>query len=360
MTDNGYTCLIVEKEKTVGGLAASEKINDIDINKYGAHVIHTDDDGVWEFLNQFDTIVPYQLNIKAQNNNEYFQLPHNMNLINKIYNVNFPKDGLKQLEEDRKNYGVMYRRNLEEELIYQVGFKPYMYSLKGYYEKLFHDECKNLSIAYTRDIRNDLTYDMNYYSNKYSGIPEGGYTHLIEKIIGDDVDILLNTDFIKNKDKLMNLGAIVISTTPIDRFCNYIYGPLDWISLKYEIKDFSKQGSNFMGTPVIRVNDADNILLEMIEHKWLNPKRDTEEFNSHTYVSYVFPDDWNPDKECLIAKNSEESEQILNKYIDFVNSNYSNLIFGGRQGLYRNLSIADTIRMAMDLVNDIVEASRNS
>lgn len=358
LTDNGYNCLIVEKEKTVGGLAASERINDIDINKYGAHVIHTDDDDVWEFLNQFDRIVPYTLNVKSQFKNEYFQLPNNMNLIHDAYKINTPKDAESQLEEDRKNYGVMYKRNLEEELIYQVGFKGYMYALKGYYEKLFGDDCKNLSTAYLRDIRNDLSYDINYYSNKYSGVPEGGYTSLVEKIIGNDIDITLNTDFIKNKDKLMNLGAIVISTIPIDRFCNYVYGPLDWVTLKYELKDFSKETSNFLGNPIIRINDADNIMLEMIEHKWLNPERNTPEFNSHTYVSYVFPDKWNPDKECLFAKNSEDSENLLNKYIDFINNNYNNVIFGGRQGLYRNLSIADTIRMAMDLVNDIIEATK--
>ena len=360
LTNNGYKCLIIEKENHVGGLAATQTINDIDIHMYGGHVIHTDDQDVWEFLQGYGNIVDYKLNIKSQYNNEYFQLPLNMNLLNKIYKVNYPKEGLEKIEEDRKNYGVMYRRNLEEEFIYQIGFKPYMFTLKNYYEKMFGLECKNLSIAYTRDIRCDLTYDTNYYSNKFCGVPIEGYTKMVENIIGDDIDIMLNQDFIKNKDKFLKLGAIIISSIPIDRFCNYVYGPLDWGTMKYELKDFSKETSNKFGAPIIRINDKDNIMLEMIEHKWLNPQKDTEEFNTHTYVSYVFPDTWTPDKECLFAINSEDSEKLLNKYIDFVNENYPNLIFGGRQGLYRNLSIADTVRLAIDLVNDIINANSSN
>ena len=360
LTDNGFKCLIIEKEKYVGGLAASYELNGIEIHRYGAHVIHTDDFEVWDFLSRYCRMFDYKLNVKVQSKNEYYQLPLNLNIINKTNKINTPKEAIKQIEDDRKDYGVVYRRNLEEELVYRIGFKPYMMALKGYYEKMFGIECKHLSTAYLRDVRNDMTYNTNYYSNLLCGIPDCGYTKLVENIIGDDIDIMFGVDFIKNKDKFINPDSIIISSTPIDKFCNYVYGPLDWATLDFELKDMSKETNNFIGMPVLRINDPDNMMVELIEHKWLNIPKNGDGFNNHTYVSYVFHGEWTPEKECMFAINSDKSEDVLNRYIEFVNKTYPNVIFGGRQGLYRNISIADTIRLAMDLINDILEAKRSS
>ena len=357
LTDAGYKCLIIEKEKCVGGLAATEIKDDIIIHKFGGHILHTDDDEVWNFLKSYDNILQSNNTTLVQNEKEYYQLPFNMSLLSKIYGNKNPEEIENIIKEDRKNYGVVYRRNLEEDLIYRIGFKGYMLSCKGYYEKLFNEECKNLSISYLREIRNDFTYNNSFYSNKYYGIPENGYTSLVEKIIGDDIDIILGVDFVSNKDKYLNLGSIIISSIGIDKFCNYVYGHLDWVSMKIETKDFSKQTNNFSGCPIIRINDTNNEMIEMIEHKWFTPYKNSESFNSHTYVSYLIKDIWNPDKECLFAINSDKSENLLNKYIEFASDNFNNVIFGGRQGIYRNISITETVRLAMDLVNDIMSAN---
>lgn len=348
LTDAGFKCLVIEKEPIVGGLAATEEKDGIMIHKYGEHVLYTDDDIVWNFLSKYDTILPINKYVKCFNLNKYYSFPLTMNLFNEVYGTIYPKDAKKQIENDIKEYGVEYRRNLEEDGIYKGGFKPYILTMKGYYEKLFGLEAKDLSIANTTELKTRYDYSSGYYSEYNVGIPSSGYTKMLENIIGDDIDILLNKDYITFRERFNKLANYVICTCPIDKFCNYIYGPLPWVSINYELKDYSGN-DNFLGVGTVRVSDTNNGLLEMIEHKSIVP---TE--SDKNYVSFATVDKWNPDKKCMYAINNDNSEALLDKYITFVNENFPNVIFGGRQGIYRNLSICESVKLALDLCNDII------
>lgn len=355
LTDAGFKCLIVEKENTVGGLAATEEKDGIMIHKYGEHVLHTDDDVTWNFLSQYDTIINVNKYVKCFNGNKYYSFPLNMNLFNEVYGTIYPKDARELIKKDISEYGVEYKRNLEEEGIYKAGFKPYMLTMKGYYEKLFQEEAKNLSIAEIRDLNTQFNYSSGYYQEYYVGVPLNGYSTMIENIIGNDIDILLGKDYITLKDRFNKLADYVICTCPIDKFCSYIYGPLPWRTLKYELKDFTNEGENFLGIGTVRIVDPNNALIEMIEHKSIVPTEAEK-----NYISYVTVDKWNADKIGMFAVNSEESEALLDKYIAFVNENFPNIIFGGRQGLYRNISICESVKLASDLCNDIITTMHSS
>ena len=350
LTDAGFKCLIVEKEKTVGGLSATELKDNILIHKYGEHVLHTDDEEVWNYINQYCFINPINKYMKCLYQDRYYSFPLTMNLFSEVYGKIYPNDIRKIINLDIKNYGVEYQRNFEEDGIYKAGFKPYMLTIKGYYEKLYGQEAKNLSIAVSRDLETRYDYTTGYYTEKYIGIPSKGYTNLLENIIGDDIDIILNKDFLKSKNSFLKLADYIIYTGPIDRFCDYIYGPLQWKNLKFELKDFTKSGDYFLGIGNIRVSDPNNALLEMIEHKSIIPTN-----SDKNYLTYVSIDKWKLNDTGYFCINNEESEALLDRYIEFVQKEFPNIIFGGRQGLYRNLSMCESIRLALDLCNDITD-----
>lgn len=350
LTDAGYKCLVIEKNTYVGGLAATEKINDIMIHKFGSHHLHTDDKEVWNFLSKYGEILNVNKHVKCLNGNKYYSFPPNMNLLHEVTGEKYPDAVKKYINNDRIKYGVEYRRNFEEDMIYKCGFTPYMMTMKGYYEKLFGRDAKELSVAVGQNLDMTYSYDDNFYHTKYVGIPKEGYTKMIESIIGDDIDILLGKDVTAAKDKYLSLADLIICTCPIDKFANYMYGPLQWVALDFDLKDYTKLSSNYMGISNVLVNDNKNLTIEMIEHKNLIPTD-----SKKTYITLVNTKKWTPDDMCMYAINNEESEELLYKYIDFINQNYPNVIFGGRQGLYRNVSICETVRLAMDFVHDLLE-----
>lgn len=355
-TDAGYKCLIIEKENFVGGLSATEKINDIMVHKFGSHHLHTNDKEVWDFLSKYGNIIPVNKYVKCLNGNRYYSFPPNMNLLAEVSGEKYPDNVRKYIENDRIKYGVEYRRNFEEDMIYKFGFTPYMLTMKGYYEKLFNCDAKDLSVAVGQDFDMTYMYDENFYHDKYVGIPSEGYTSMVESIIGDDIDILLGKDITAAKDKYMTLANVVICTCPIDKFANYVYGPLPWATLDFELKDYSKMTSNYLGISNVIINDNKNLTIEMIEHKNLVPTK-----TSKTYITLVNQKkQWTPDDLCLYAINNDKSEELMYKYINFINENYPNVIFGGRQGLYRNISICETVRLALDFSNDLLKSNEQS
>jgi len=349
LTDAGYKCLVIEKQNYVGGLAATEKVKDIMIHKFGSHHLHTNDKEVWDFLNKYGEIINVNKYAKCLNGNKYYSFPPNMNLLNQITEEKYPDKVKKYINDDRIKYGAEYRRNFEEDMIYKCGFTPYMLTMKGYYEKLFHKDAKELSVAVGQDIDMTYSYDDRFYHEKYVGIPKNGYTKMVENMLGNDIDIMLGKDITTAKDRYLALADMVICTCPIDKFANYMYGPLQWVALDFELKDYTKMTSNYLGVSNVLINDNKNMTIEMVEHKNLVPTD-----SKSTFITLInAKEKWTPDDLCVYAINNEESENLLFKYISFINQNYPNVIFGGRQGLYRNVSICETVRLAMDFVNGL-------
>ena len=349
LTDAGYRCLIIEKENHVGGLCSTTIKDGIVLHDYSSHIFHTDDKNLWDFMNKYGEMERINYNVKMMNHNEYYSLPINMNLFYELYHEFYPEYVKKIIDNEIKYYGVEYKRNLEEELISIGGFKLYQNILKGYYEKLYGEECKKLPKSCSREIRNDYTYNTSYFKEKYVGVPKEGYTKLIENMIGDDIDIIFNVDFLKAKEKYMKLADIIICTCPIDKFCNYIYGALPWKTLKFSEK--ISTSSNMFGIPTIKISDPDNLTIQIDEFKWL---KDGEE-NDKSYYLETFYDKWDPDKKEMFCLNSEESEQIMDKYVSFINENFNNIIFGGHLGMFRNFFIDETIKLAQELSGEIIK-----
>lgn len=351
LTDAGYSCLIIEKEDHVGGLCSTTIKNNIVCHDYSSHIFHTDDKSLWDFMNKYSEMIPINYTVKVMNNNTLYSLPINMNLFYELYKEFYPKEAKKIIDNDIKYYGVEYKRNLEEELIADAGFKAYQNVFKGYYEKLYGEECKNIPNIAIRNIRKDYTYNTSYFKEKYVGVPKEGYTKLIENIIGDDIDIIFKVDFLKAKEKYMKLADIIICTCPIDRFCNYIYGPLMWKTLKFSLK--TGESSNIFGIQTLRVNNTDNLTIQFDEFKWLLPNENNKEVKS--YYLETFYDKWDPDKKEMFCLNSDENDKIMDKYITFINENFNNVIFGGHLGMFRNFFIDETIKLAQELSEEIIK-----
>ena len=353
LTDKGYKCLIMEKRKFVGGNCATERRHDIDIHLYGPHIFHTNDEEVWSFVNQYGNFLPYRHNVLSYSDGKFYHLPINMNTFNEVLGTRFPKDAMKKVDEEVSKFNVEVSTNLEELAINRCGYTVYNKLIKGYSEKLWGSECTKINPMTLSKFPVRFIYDNDYFDDKYQGIPEEGYTKLVENIIGDDIDILLNTDYLENRDKYSKLANYCIYSGPIDKFCNYIYGNLKWRSLRFEIADESDRGNNLYGIPVINLPDKEKQLLRITEHKWFTKERveTSDDFNSYTYVTYEYPLDWTPDKECYYPINDQESEAILDKYIKFTTDNFPTFVFGGRQGTYRPLSMAETIRLALNICN---------
>lgn len=353
LTDAGARCLIVEKEPSVGGMCATEEKDGIMIHKYGEHILHTDDDEVWDFILKYCTINHVNKYMKCMNKNRYYSFPLTMNLFSEVYDKIYPKDMKSLIAADVKNYGVEYQRNFEEDMIYKCGYKAYSEAVRGYYEKLYGDECKNLSTACGRDIDTRYDYSDGYYTEMHVGVPVEGYTKFLENMLGDDIDIMFNKDFIKSRESLMKLCSFAIYTGPVDRLCGYVYGPLQWRKLDFEMKDFSSEGEHFLGIGTVRVSDPDNGLLEMTEHKSI-----VDTASDSNYVTFIKPGIWHQDDTGHFCVNNEESEALLDRYIAMFREEFPNVICGGRQGIYRNITICESIRLAMDLAEQIISGLR--
>lgn len=355
LTDKGYKCLIIEKKSYVGGLAATRREFDIDVHLYGPHVFHTNDTEVWEFVNKYAQFNDYKHTIMALSNNKMYHFPVNMNTFYEIHNVKTPKEAKDIVEKDKIKYNVSKPVNLEEQAITTCGYNIYDKLIKGYSEKLWGLDAKEINLTVFKDIPIRYTYNNLYYDDVYQGVPVNGYTKLVEDIIGEDIDIMLNTDYLDKRDKLDKLATYVIVSGSIDRFCNYVYGPLKWRSLDIRIQNDTLSGSNLIGTSVLNICDKDNPILQIVENKWFTPEREylSDDFKNNTIISYISAVDWTPDKEPMYPVNTVESEEILDKYIEFTKENFPNFVFGGRSGIYRPMNMSQTIRMALDLCSSL-------
>jgi len=352
LNDKGYKVLIIEKDSIVGGLAKTKVIDDVVLYLNGKHIFYTDDKVVWDFVNQYSEFIDYSnYSEMIQKDGKLYRYPIDLNTISGFSGEIYPEKIRKSINKDIKTYGSQYNSNLEERAISEYGFESYDKILKPYLEKFWGRECVKLSPYIIEDNKNRYRYNDRYYNYKYVGIPKEGYTKLVENIIGDDIDIMLNTDYFEYRDSLSKNCTYTIFTGPIDRFCKYIYGPLDWNCLKFELKEEKDSKSNIFGTPVLNIADKDNALLQLIEHKaFIQEDKEIEK----NYITYVYPDKWDVDKECMFSINNDQTEEILDKYIEFMKNNFENIIFGGRQGMYRNISMAQSVRCAIDLCNEII------
>ena len=260
----GKEVLVIDRRDHKGGNIYCEEVNGINVHKYGAHIFHTSNKKVWEYVNQFAEFNRYTNSPVANYKGELYNLPFNMNTFNKMWGVITPQEAAAKIEEQRKEAGITEPKNLEEQAISLVGKDIYEKLIKGYTQKQWGRKCTELPSFIIKRLPVRLTFDNNYFNDLYQGIPMGGYNVIIDKML-DGVEVELGTDYLANKDKYENIADKIIFTGPIDEFYDYCFGPLEYRSVRFETEELPVE--NYQGNAVINYTDAETPYTRIIEHK---------------------------------------------------------------------------------------------
>ena len=336
----GKKCLVIEKRPHIAGNIYTENVEGINFHKYGAHIFHTDSKEIWDYVNQFATFNRYTNSPIANFNGSLYNLPFNMNTFNKIWpDVITPEQAEKRIAEQASEMKGKTPQNLEEQAISLVGRDIYERLIQGYTEKQWGRKCTELPASIIKRLPVRLIFDNNYFNDSYQGIPVGGYTQIVEKML-EGCDIELNTDFFDDKEKWLSVADKVIYTGTIDRFFDYCEGELEYRSLRFESKVLDKK--NFQGNAVVNYTDSKTPFTRIIEHKHF-------EFGNQpkTIISREYPATWKQGDEPYYAVNDEKNTALYEKYKALA-AKQDKVIFGGRLGMYRYFDMDDTIAAALE------------
>lgn len=338
----GKKCFVLDRRNHIGGNVYCEKINNINVHKYGAHIFHTSDKKIWDYVNSFTNFNNYINSPIANYKGEIYNLPFNMNTFSKLWGVITPEQAMKKIEEQKKQYGVENPRNLEEQAISLVGNDIYSKLVKEYTEKQWGKDCKNLPAFIIKRLPVRFTYDNNYFNDKYQGIPEGGYNIIIEKML-ENTDVELGIDYLKNRDKYNEMAEKVLYTGMIDEFYQYKFGKLEWRSLKFE-NEILNEVDNYQGNAVVNYTSHNEKYTRIIEHKHF-------EFNKckGTVITKEYPREWKIGDEAYYPVNDDKNNDLFNKYKD-LSKKEKNVIFGGRLGNYQYYDMDKVIKAALEMV----------
>ena len=345
LKNNGKKVLVIDKRNNVAGNVYTQEIEGIQVHKYGAHIFHTDYKDVWNYVNSFVEFNRYTNSPVARYKDEIYNMPFNMNTFSKIWNdVITPEDALKHINEEKKEMEGKNISNLEEQAISLVGRTIYEKLIKGYTEKQWNRNCKELPAFIIKRLPVRLIYDNNYFNDKYQGIPIGGYTKLVEKML-EGIEVRLNTNYFDNKKEWNEIAEKVIYTGMLDEYFEYKLGRLEYRSLKFDTKIIEKE--NYQGNAVVNYTGKEVAYTRVIEHKHF----DTTQSSKKTVITYEYPDDWTPEKEAYYVINDEKNNELAEKYRALANKE-KNVIFGGRLASYKYYDMDDVIKEAMNIVSN--------
>ena len=337
----GKEVLVIDRRDHKGGNIYCEEVNGINVHKYGAHIFHTSNKKVWEYVNQFAEFNRYTNSPVANYKGELYNLPFNMNTFNKMWGVITPQEAAAKIEEQRKEAGITEPKNLEEQAISLVGKDIYEKLIKGYTQKQWGRKCTELPSFIIKRLPVRLTFDNNYFNDLYQGIPMGGYNVIIDKML-DGVEVELGTDYLANKDKYENIADKIIFTGPIDEFYDYCFGPLEYRSVRFETEELPVE--NYQGNAVINYTDAETPYTRIIEHKHF-------EFGtqSTTVISKEYSAEWKVGDEPYYPVNNDKNAALYQKYLD-KSKEENKVIFGGRLGEYKYYDMDKVIESALNFV----------
>ena len=337
----GKEVLVIDRRDHKGGNIYCENVNGINVHKYGAHIFHTSNKKVWEYVNQFAEFNRYTNSPVANYKGELYNLPFNMNTFNKMWGVITPQEAAAKIEEQRKEAGIKEPKNLEEQAISLVGKDIYEKLIKGYTQKQWGRKCTELPSFIIKRIPVRLTFDNNYFNDLYQGIPMGGYNVIIDKML-DGIEVELGTDYLANKDKYENIADKIIFTGPIDEFYDYCFGPLEYRSVRFETEELPVE--NYQGNAVINYTDAETPYTRIIEHKHF-------EFGTQptTVISKEYSAEWKVGDEPYYPVNNDKNAALYQKYLD-KSKEENKVIFGGRLGEYKYYDMDKVIESALNFV----------
>ncbi len=341
---DGKKVLVIDKRSHIGGNVYTENIEGIEVHKYGAHIFHTDYKDVWDYVNSFVEFNRYTNSPVARIGNEIYNMPFNMNTFSKIWDDVFtPEDALRHIEEERKEI-VGEPKNLEEQAISLVGRTIYEKLVKGYTEKQWNRDCKELPAFIIKRLPVRLIYDNNYFNDRYQGIPILGYTKLVSEML-KGIEVRLNTNYFDNVDEYKKLAKTIVYTGPIDEYFNYSLGSLSWRSLRFDTKVLDIP--NYQGNAVVNYTGREVDYTRVIEHKHFV----FDSTSPKTVVTYEYPADYKEDMEKYYTVNDDVNNELANKYRELA-SKEENVIFGGRLAEYKYYDMDDVIKSAFSIYND--------
>ena len=340
-TKRGKKCLVIDKRDHIGGNIYCEDVDGINVHKYGAHIFHTSNKEVWDYINQFAEFNNFVNSPVAVYKDELYNLPFNMNTFNKLWGVITPEQAKTKIQEQIDELNIEEITNLEEQALSLVGTDVYEKLIKGYTEKQWGRDAKELPSFIIKRLPLRFTYDNNYFNDKYQGIPVGGYTKIIEKLL-DGIDVKLNTDFFKEYRDFEKIADKLVFTGMIDEFFDYKLGVLEYRSLRFEHE--KKDCSNYQGSAVVNYTEKDVPYTRIIEHKHF-------EFGiqDSTVITREYPKDWSKGDEPYYPINNERNNDLFEQYKELA-SKHENIIFGGRLGNYKYYDMDKVIEAVLDVV----------
>ncbi len=341
----GKSVLVIDKRNHIAGNVYTEEQEKINVHKYGAHIFHTNNTEVWNYLQQFATFNRFTNSPVANYKGELYSLPFNMYTFNKMWGVITPKEALQKIEEQKKEAGITEPGNLEEQAISLVGRDIYEKLIKGYTEKQWGRDCKDLPAFIIKRLPVRLTFDNNYFNALYQGIPVGGYTKMVAGML-DGIEVRLGEDYLKNKDEYDALAQKVIYTGPIDAYFDYKLGALQYRLVRFENETIDTP--NYQGNAAVNYTDRETPWTRIIEHKWFEFGKDADGNDiPKTIISREYSAEWKVGDEPYYPVNDDVNSKLYEKYKALAEKE-ENVKFGGRLGEYKYYDMDAVVAAALE------------
>jgi len=351
MTDAGKKVLVIDKRDHIAGNVYTKDVEGIHVHEYGAHIFHTNNSEVWDYVRRFATFNRFTNSPVANFHGELYSLPFNMYTFNKMWGVVTPQEAAKKIEEQRKAAGITEPKNLEEQAISLVGTDIYEKLVKGYTEKQWGRPCTELPAFIIRRLPVRLTFDNNYFNALYQGIPVGGYTKMVEKML-EGIEVRTGVDYLKDREALGALADKVIYTGPIDAYYDFKLGTLEYRSVRFETEVLDMP--NFQGNAAVNYTDRETPWTRIIEHKWFEFGKD-ENGNDlpKTVISREYSSEWKPGDEPYYPVNDEKNGKVYAGY-KVLAEKEDKVIFGGRLGEYKYYDMDQVIASALGKCRELL------
>lgn len=340
----GKRCLVIDKRSHIGGNVYTENVDGIQVHRYGAHIFHTSDKEVWDYVNKLTEFNNYINSPVAVYKDELYNLPFNMNTFSQLWGIRRPQEVKEKIASQIADLHITEPKNLEEQALSLVGPDVYEKLIRGYTEKQWGRDCKELPAFIIKRLPLRFTYDNNYFNDRYQGIPIGGYTQMVEKLL-EDIDVMTDTDFFEYRKGHADQFKKVVYTGMIDEYFDYQFGHLQYRTVRFDTERIEEE--NYQGNAVVNYTQRDVPYTRVIEHKHFAPEEERKNPKDYTIVSREYSEEWGPGSEPYYPVNDEKNGALYEKYRELAEKE-ENVIFGGRLGLYRYYDMDKVIRAALD------------
>lgn len=341
----GKKCLVIDKRDHIAGNIYTREVEGIQVHEYGAHIFHTSNKVVWDYVGRFAEFNRYTNSPVANYKGEIYNMPFNMNTFNRLWGVVTPKEAQEKIEQQKREYSVAEPKNLEEQAINLVGPDVYTKLVKGYTEKQWGRRAAELPAFIIKRLPVRFTYDNNYFNDKFQGIPVGGYTKMVERML-EGTEVRLNENFLEKQEMYKDLADTVIYTGMIDEYFGYCYGELEYRSLRFETELLEQE--NYQGNAVVNYTEYEVPYTRIIEHKHF--EYGTQE---KTVITREYPKEWKKGDEPYYPMNDEKNAKLYERYQEIARKE-GNVVFGGRLGQYKYYDMDDTVEAALQCAGELL------